>query len=278
VVYAGRHLCAGATRWYIASKAMKSRPAKSVSASNAIGEDLQSALVARFGDAVRQRDKAAPQTMSTGISTIDELTGGLPRGAMTEILGSASSGRTSLMLRILAEATSREEVCALVDATDSLDAASASNSGVDLSQLLWVRCGGNVQNALKAADLLLQSGGFGLVILDFGDVAAEQARKIQATWWYRFGRAVENTPTGVVVIEREPSSRSSAALVLELKKERARWPTARQAAEAPSNYGAGEATLTSPLSSNLLGGLRLRIWQNKPVRIGTREARIETIR
>jgi hypothetical protein len=178
---------------------------------------------------------------------------------------------------MLAEATSREEVCALVDATDSLDAASAANAGVELSQLLWVRCGGNIQNALKATDLLLQNGGIGLVVLDFGDVSTEQARKIQATWWYRFGRAIEHTPTGVVVIEREPNARSSATLVLQLKKERARWPTARDAAEGHSEYGAGGATVTGPLSSNLLGGLSLRVWRKKPVLIGTPEARIETI-
>lgn len=255
---------------------MKSRPPKSVNGSRQSGDELESTLIARFGDAVRQRPKAELVLMPTGVSELDSLTGGVPRGAITEILGAASSGRTSLMLAMLAETTSREEVCALIDATDSLDASSASNAGVDLSQLLWVRCGGNVQHALKATDLLLQSSGFSLVVLDLGDISTEQARKIQATWWYRFGRAIENTTTAVLVIEREPNARQSASLVLELKKESEHWPSARLAAETRTDYGAAEASVPDPLISNLLSGIRVRVWRNKPVSGHPRETRINT--
>src|SRR5581483_1293948 len=76
----------------------------------------------------------------SGIAEIDALTGGLPRGALTEIFGAASSGRTSMMLSALAEATRRQEVCALVDAGDSLYPESAA---MDLRRLLWIRCGEN---------------------------------------------------------------------------------------------------------------------------------------
>src|SRR6266851_2621979 len=85
--------------------------------------------------------RPSPEMVSSGIREIDALTGGLPRGCLSEIWGSASSGRTSVLLAALAAATRREEVCALVDATDALDAVSAAVAGVDLERLLWIRCG-----------------------------------------------------------------------------------------------------------------------------------------
>ena len=102
---------------------------------------------------------------------------GLPRGAITEIHGTASSGRTSLLLSALAVATTQEETCALVDTSDTFDLLSAANARVDCDRLLWVRCSGSVERAFKATDLLLQSGGFGLVALNLADVEA----KIHAT-------------------------------------------------------------------------------------------------
>src|SRR5690242_13394078 len=85
--------------------------------------------------------RPAPATVSSGIAQIDALTGGLPRGALTEIFGPASSGRTSMILAALADATRRQEVCALVDAGDSLHPESAAAAGLDLRRLLWIRCG-----------------------------------------------------------------------------------------------------------------------------------------
>lgn len=147
----------------------------------------------------------------------------LPRGAITDIFGPASSGRTSLLLSTLALATAREEVCALVDATDSLDPESAAAAGVALEKLLWIRCGGHPGHALKAADLLVQAGGFGMVALDLGDVPADTARRIPLASWYRFRRAVENTPAVLVVVEREPSVKSCASLVVEAKQHEIEW-------------------------------------------------------
>ena len=87
--------------------------------------------------------RPAPEMASSGIAALDALTGGLPRGCLTEIFGPASSGRTTVLLAALAAATRREEFCALVDASDALDPQSAATSGVDLDRLLWVRCGAN---------------------------------------------------------------------------------------------------------------------------------------
>src|SRR6202795_3420056 len=83
----------------------------------------------------------APEMVSSGIPQLDLLTGGLARGCLTEICGAASSGRTSVLLFALARATQRGEVCALVDASDAFDPASAAAAGMEMSRLLWVRCG-----------------------------------------------------------------------------------------------------------------------------------------
>lgn len=174
-------------------------------------------IASRFGDAFKIREKAPVETLSTGIKEVDALTGGLPRGAITEIFGPASSGRTSIMLSLLAQATAHEEVCAVVDVNDMFAPAAAATAGIDFDRLLWIRCGGNLENAFKAADLLLHAGGFGLMILDMGDVAGKDARRIIPSWWYRFRRTVENKPTSIIVMSEEACTRSCAALTLELK-------------------------------------------------------------
>jgi len=168
-------------------------------------------------------ERAAPEVMPTGISEVDSITGGLPRGCLTEILGPVSSGRTSVMLSILASATASGEVCAVVDAGDALDPASAAAAGIDLARLLWIRCGGNAEHALKATDLLVQGGGFGLVVMDFGDVAPKTARRISLTSWFRLRRAVEHTPTALVAVEQEANAKSCASLILESRREGALW-------------------------------------------------------
>jgi hypothetical protein len=181
--------------------------------------------------------RPAAATVPTGIAPVDALTGGLPRGAMTEIFGPPSSGRTSLLLSLLAQATARGHVCALIDATDSFDPYSAEAAGVELKRVLWVRCAVSsfsflvsrapnekretrnqklapVENALKAADFLLQAGGFGMLVIDLGDVPPRTARRVPLTSWFRFRRAVENTATVLVVLEEEAFAKSAAGLVL----------------------------------------------------------------
>jgi hypothetical protein len=189
--------------------------------------------------------------VSTGIHAIDALTGGLPRGFLTEIFGPASSGRTSILLAALAAATQRQEVCALVDVTDAFDPQSAAAAKVALDRLLWVRCGherkpqdqeghdfsrankislrtgtlaskrkieGPVEQALRVTDLLLQSGGFGMVAIDLSDAPLKMARRIPLTSWFRFQRAVENTPTVLFVIGQVPCAQTCATVLLKLEK------------------------------------------------------------
>ena len=107
--------------------------------------------------ASRLEVRPAPEMVSSGIREIDELTGGLPRGCLSEICGPASSGRTSVLLAALAAATRRQEVCALVDTTDALDAVSAAAAGVELERLLWIRCSAGVGR--QTSDLRRRTSG-----------------------------------------------------------------------------------------------------------------------
>src|SRR6266853_2462941 len=203
--------------------------------------------------------RPAPEMVSSGIPQLDSLTGGIARGCLTEICGAASSGRTSVLLLALARATQRGEVCALVDASDAFDPASAAAAGMEMSRLLWVRCGekypwrknhtaarrgstagGSSQGMpsgipqvdengygfsrwesqlgqlLKVTDLLLQSNGFGMIVLDLGDVPVQSARRIPLASWFRFRRAVENTPTALLVLEQQPIAGSCSSMLLKV--------------------------------------------------------------
>jgi hypothetical protein len=192
-------------------------------------------------------DRLAPEFMPSGIAGFDTVFGGIPRGCVTDIFGQVSSGRTSLMHSLMAEATAQEEFCALVDASDVFDPASAAAAGVALERLLWIRCAGNAEHALKATDLLLQAGGFGLVVMDLGDIAPQTARRISLASWYRLRRAVENTPTALVVTERAPLARACAALAVECARGSVRWAGA-------------------PGCSQLLRGVAFAMERRKPLR------------
>ena len=92
----------------------------------------------------------------------------------------------------------------------------------NLKQLLWVRCR-NIDQALRATDLVLHGGGFGLVALDLGDIPPEVVRYVPLNVWFRFRRAVEHTPTIFLVLEQEPHAKTCASLVLRMETEAAHW-------------------------------------------------------
>lgn len=173
----------------------------------ALRTQIQDSLKPRFDVDFTLRPKTAPDLLPTGLPAID-----IPRGTLTEIYGPASSGRTSILIAALARATSRPESCALIDAADSFDPRSASDAGVHLPHLLWVRCGGSAENALKAADLIIQAGGFGIVALDLAGVPARDARRISLASWFRLRHAVEKRPTALIVVEEELNARSCSTL------------------------------------------------------------------
>jgi recombination protein RecA len=198
---------------------------------------VESALAGRVVSPFRFREASAPEAVPTGIVALDELTGGLPRGCLTEIYGPPCSGKISILQSALAARTQAAEACALVDAQDGFDPVGAQQSGVVLSRLLWVRCQG-IDPALRCVDLLLHGGGFGLVALNLGDIPARLTRQVQLNVWFRMRRAVEDTSTVFVVLAQETNAKSCASLVLRVEREANAWSlptqkTVRSAVHTP---------------------------------------------
>jgi len=166
----------------------------------------------------------------SGITALDaRLGGGFPRGHLSEIVGVRTSGRTSVLLQLLAAATMRGELVALVDALDQFDVASGAAAGIDLDRLLWIR--GHVvanpglcrdlnqralEQAVKAVTLVLQAGNFGVVAFDVADAPPDAIRRLPFTTWLRLQRTIEGSQTLGVLVGSEPMARSSAGLTVQL--------------------------------------------------------------
>ena len=126
--------------------------------------EIEHSLERRFPAALTPAPRTIRETAATGIDEVDRLLeGGLPVGAISEVTGAESSGRTSLTLAFLAQRTRQGQVCAWVDAHDALDSESAAASGVNLRQLLWVRCCGSAPTAKQAGKMGQFSGIVGQV-------------------------------------------------------------------------------------------------------------------
>ena len=197
--------------------------------SAALRSQLETTLIHRVPGVFSPKNRVAPELWATRVGAVDELTGGgVPRGAITEISGPVSSGRTALVLSILAEGT-RRGACAWVDVHDALDPESAAAAGIDLKRLLWVRAGkpvvrknekpwSRLDQALKATDLLLQAGGFGVIVLDMSDVLPEHALRVPLASWYRFRLATEQASCALVLLTQTPCAKSSSALLLRCER------------------------------------------------------------
>ena len=147
------------------------------------------------------------------------LSGGLPRGHLSEISGPSSSGRTTVLQRVMGAITRRGEIAALIDTCDRLDVASASAAGIDLDRLLWVRGDEGpidrvIDRAVKALNLVLQSGGFALVAIDLADVPLPVLKRLPFTTWLRVQRIVEGSDTACVLVVPEPLARSAGGLTV----------------------------------------------------------------
>jgi recombination protein RecA len=188
----------------------------------------------------------ADRVVASGIPHLDDaLGGGLPRGQISEIVGAASSGRTSLLMACLADATARSELVALIDALDRFDPASAAAAGVRLDRLLWIRGDAvpdeqpvietawhparpqpgrrrmtpmdrAVGRALKALNLMLSAGGFGVVALDVGEVPAHALRALPFTTWLRLQRVIAASDTVCVLLADAPLARSAGGTSMRL--------------------------------------------------------------
>jgi recombination protein RecA len=190
---------------------------------------LTSAMPERLGeDAVSPLD----------VDALDRgLAGGLPRGQVSEVVGPASSGRTSLVWAAMAAATRRGESVALIDTFDRFDPPTAAACGIDLPHLLWVRgqavsktavaidpawlpgvraVNGPgtflervIDRAIKSLSLVVQSGVCTLVVIDLIDVPATALRRLPAATWFRIERAIEGSDTAVVILAAQSVARST---------------------------------------------------------------------
>jgi recombination protein RecA len=300
------------------------------------------------------QNHAAVELQPSGVRELDAvLGGGVPRGSLVELCGPASSGRTSLAFSLLAQATERQEACAFVDVSDSLDPVSLAAAGVELPRLLWIRCGETgdggpdlkassyfasadkdvsktrgldsankkvmpihgwrhprelmrgvdkaipsligkqttfaesaqihvvarcageqverdrelprrgflprrplpslressppppvqsggrslkpwkrLEQALKTTDLLLHGGGWGVVVFDLGGISWVDARRIELSTWFRFRRAIENTPTILLLLGEKSCANSCASLVLRCQRSVDNWSRAAAGVES----------------------------------------------
>ena len=189
----------------------------------AVRAELEALLRTRKLDVTLTSSAAWPQededgVAATGWPDLDApLGGGMRRGHLSEIVGVRSSGCTTLFFAMAAAATARGEVVAFIDTHDRFDPVSAEAAGVDLTRLLWVRESGNADRALKATNLVLQAGGFGLVAFDLGDVRGPALRQFPHTTWMRIARIIEGSFTVALLIGAEHIARSpgGATIVLE---------------------------------------------------------------
>lgn len=179
--------------------------------------------------------------LSSGIAPLDRLlSGGIPRGRISEIVGAQTSGKTTLAASFAATASRRGEVVGWIDVAGAFDPRSIADAGADLARILWL---GFDQNAhgdsprrrrhareLKAAELILEAGGFGLLVIDFGTMRFALAQSAAL----RLARGAERSATAVLALAAGRMCGTFAALTLAIEKPRASF--SRNAAGAPALF------------------------------------------
>jgi RecA/RadA recombinase len=202
---------------------------------------LESLLAARRLDSTiaRQDADAGATLVTTGITSLDtSLGGGWRPGEISEILGSVSSGRASVLCATLGAATARGELVAIVDAFDRVDPVTAAATGLNLSRMLWVRgpsltptaassrrdalVEAAVLRAVRACDLIIRAGGFGIVALDLAGAPARALRELASSTWMRLAHANAGQQTVCLLVGEQPLGRSARGVSVRLTSAR-RW-------------------------------------------------------
>ncbi len=258
----------------------------------AVRTDLEALLRDRKLDHTLATGAARPagerEPVPTGIAPLDaRLEGGLPRGQISEIVGPRSSGRTTVLFSTLAGATRRGELVVLVDALDMFDPPSAAAAGIVFDRLLWIRgeavhaapaadawrpegrgrARSRVEvvldRAVKAVNLVLQAGGFGVVVLDLADAPPPLVRRLPFTTWMRLQCVLEGSETACLLIAPEPVARSAGGMTLALTRimdgTRTAGSVPRVAGSdlAPAAAPAGSGRGPAATRSRLLAGLHI---------------------
>jgi hypothetical protein len=173
--------------------------------------------------------------LPAGTRALDALLGGgVPRGRIVELTGPRTSGRMSAALAMTAAVQARGELAAFVDVTDALDPRSAARASVALPRLLWVRPR-SVVDGLKAADWVLEVGGFGLVVLYLAGAAARAIAPDGRGWhrrsdvvrsdapWVKLARRAERARATLLVVADRPLVGTLGAVSLATERGRGRW-------------------------------------------------------
>ena len=218
--------------------------------------------------------------LSSGIAPLDTiLEGGIVRGRVSEIVGRSGFGRTSLAAAFAAAATRRGEVAAWIDSSGAFDPHSITAAGADLSRILWVGAdaalrardaaeSGSAESisarparshaAIKAAELVLGAGGFGLVVLDFGFAIGGRARTLALSAALRLARAAEQSGAAVIVLAERRTCGTFAALSLVLGRIRPFF--SRMGPGAPALFDG--IRVEAHVARNKLGGSgRAAVWR-----------------
>lgn len=145
------------------------------------------------------------------------------RGSLIEIAGGPSTGKTSLALSLLAQLTAAGEICAVVDSTGGFDPRSAVLAGVELKDLLWVRCGGDVERSFMSADYLVQGKGFGCIWLDLSGLPQSKLQMVPKTYWYRYRTRIKETPTMLIVTADESVTGSASQNAYIFSRDKTVW-------------------------------------------------------
>ena len=171
---------------------------------------------------------APPRLCATGLPSFDQALGGGWRiGALSEIVGARSAGRTHLLLATLARVTRQGRVVALVDAIDRFDPVSAMAAGVDLERVLWVRgapvmveqarpalIDQAVKQAVRACDLILRAGGFAVVALDLRDIPLRRLQALPSITWLRLAQVTETQETVGLLLGEASIGRSARGVTV----------------------------------------------------------------
>jgi hypothetical protein len=173
-------------------------------------------------------DVAPVRVVPAGLPELDRVLGGWRQGEVSELVGPASSGRTSVCVAALTAVTAQGGLGALVDAMDQFDPRAADRAGCDLERVLWVRGPGvtasatpqvlerALRQAVRAFDLIVRAGGFSLVMLDVADVPPRVLRSLPPTTWMRVARAAEGGRTACVLMAPMPVGRSARGVTVQL--------------------------------------------------------------
>jgi len=159
----------------------------------------------------------------TGVTPFDRLTGGLVKGGICELTGPEGGGKRGVVFSIVANLTKANNICAVVDASDSFDPPSAEKSGVRLEKILWVKCGGDPKKAVLATDYLIQSGLFGGVWLDLSLADEDFLDRMPSSYWFRFKVGLKDTAAVLLVTLAETRLRSASHQSVRVEKEASEW-------------------------------------------------------